>query len=223
MVLSDQQILARIARGDLGFSPPLDQYQLQQHSVDLRLGLTFLVPKPWQLTDEGRVAVRSDHLDPQRDRSMFDVVELEEGQCFDILPGEHVVVATLESIRLPLSLMAVLYPRSSVNRRGLSVDMTGIVDAGYEGTLLIPLHNNTQAQVVRLYPGERFCQLVFEEVGTMDKPQQSRWHRQDVVVTMRSERSEDEAELVRQGKISELKHTFSLSQTDKSPTGKSSS
>ena len=33
--------------------------------------------------------------------------------------------------------------RSSVNRRGISVDLTGIIDAGYEGQLIIPIRNNT--------------------------------------------------------------------------------
>ncbi len=57
--------------------------------------------------------------------------------------------------------MGVLYPRSSINRRGLSVDLTGIVDAHYHGNLMIPILNKTTNQVIRIYPGERICQLVF--------------------------------------------------------------
>src|SRR5438105_15936371 len=87
----------------------------------------------------------------------FDVVELEKGQFFDLLPNEHILVSSLESIAIPDDLMAIMYPRSSINRKGISVDQTGIVDSGYEGQLVIPIRNNTQSQTVRLYPGERFC------------------------------------------------------------------
>ncbi|HEX9804223.1 MAG TPA: hypothetical protein VGA67_00925, partial [Candidatus Dojkabacteria bacterium] len=57
--------------------------------------------------------------------------------------------------------MAVLYPRSSINRRGLSVDLTGIIDTGYHGHLFIPIVNTTTSQIIRIYPGERFVQVVF--------------------------------------------------------------
>ena len=210
MILSNNQILARIEQGDLGFSPMIDRFQVQQHSVDLRLGFTFLIPKAWEMTDEGRVAVRIDHLNHDRQNDRHTLIELEEGQFFDILPGEYVAVSTLEKIKVPGDLMGVLYPRSSVNRRGLSIDLTGIVDAGFEGNLLIPVRNNTQHQVIRLYPGERFCQITFEEVGGKPVIQQSRWHNKDVIVTIQEERNPTEMEFVRKGDIRTLKKNYGL-------------
>jgi dCTP deaminase len=212
MILSGGEITARIEKGELEFNPEIDKFQVQQHSVDLRLGFTFLLPKSWDLTDEGRVAVWTDHLNLNQDHrhNRYQVIELEEGQFFDILPGEFVAVTTLERIHLPGDLMGVLYPRSSVNRRGLSIDLTGIVDAGYEGNLLIPVRNNTQFQVIRMYPGERFCQIVFEEISGSPVLQQSRWHNRDVLVTIQDERSTQEMEYVRSGKITRLKKDFPL-------------
>ncbi len=210
MILSNNEIIERIASGDIGFAPELDRFQVQQHSVDLRLGFSFLIPKSWEMTNEGRVALRTDHLDLTGDTNRFTLVELEEGQSFDVLPGEFVAVTTLEKIRLPADLMAVLYPRSSLNRRGLSIDLTGIIDAGFEGNLVIPLRNNTQSQVVRMYPGERFCQVMFEEVGGAGALRQSRWHNRDVIVTIQAERSPDEMEYVRRGQITQLKRQFPL-------------
>ncbi len=210
MILSNDKIIERIRSGELVFAPPLDEFQIQQHSIDLRLGFSFLVPKSWEMTANGRVALRTDHLDLDRQNKSFTLVELEEGQFFDILPGEYVGVSTLEKIRLPSDLMAILYPRSSVNRRGLSIDLTGIVDAGYEGNLLIPVRNNTQFQVIRMYPGERFCQLVFEELSNAPQLQQSRWHNKDIVVTVQHERSTEEMTCVREGKITLLKRDFAL-------------
>lgn len=206
-ILVRSQILERIENGDLSFNPSLDELQIQTHSVDLRLGYTFLVPKSWQLQDEGRVVV---NLDYGESRGHFEVVELERGQYFEILPREYVVVATLEKVKLPSDLMAVLYPRSSVNRRGLSVDLSGIIDAGYEGSLIVPIRNNTNNQIVRLYPGERFCQLVFENIDGSARPRKSRYDKKDVVVGVLAEKLASEIKLIKKGKIEDLKKKFEL-------------
>jgi dCTP deaminase len=210
MILTSQEILDRMSKKELVFTPQIDQFQIQQHSVDLRLGFSFLIPKAWEITNEGRVAVKTDHLDFDHKSMRHTLVELEEGQFFDILPGEYVAVTTLEKIKLPDDLMAILYPRSSVNRRGLSIDLTGVVDAGYEGNLLIPVRNNTQSQVIRMYPGERICQVVFEEINGSVDVKQSRWQNTDVIVTVKEERSSIEMEYVRKGNISGLKKDFLL-------------
>src|SRR3954469_2761862 len=124
-VLTKTEILERVKSGDIAFSPGLDEFQIQTHAVDLRLGFTFLIPKVWRMTEKGRKALT---IDPLKDHGpeYFDVVELEQGQSFDLLPEEYVLVSTLETIKVPNDLMAILYPRSSVNRKGLSVDLTGI-------------------------------------------------------------------------------------------------
>ena len=212
MILTSQEILDRMAKNELVFTPQIDEFQIQQHSVDLRLGFSFLIPKAWELTNEGRVAVKTDHLDLNHKSMRHTLVELEEGQFFDILPGEYVAVTTLEKIKLPDNLMAILYPRSSVNRRGLSIDLTGVVDAGYEGNLLIPVRNNTQSQVIRMYPGERICQVVFEEIHDRVDVKESRWQNSDVIVTIKEERSTIEMDYVRKGDISGLKKDFLLKQ-----------
>src|SRR5438552_2154499 len=163
-ILTGGEILARVKKGEIAFLPGLDSFQLQTHAVDLRLGFTFLIPKVWRMTPKGRQALS---IDPLKDHGpeYFDVIELEQGQCFELLPQEYVLVSTFETIKVPDDLMAVLYPRSSVNRKGLSVDLTGIIDSGYEGPLTLPVKNNTRSQVIQLHPGERFCQVVFEQLS----------------------------------------------------------
>jgi len=104
--------------------------------------------------------------------------------------------------------MAVMYPRSSTNRKGISVDQTGIIDSGYSGQLVIPIRNNTQSQTVRLYPGERFCQVVFEKLTGKVKARKSRYHEKDIIegVDIGSLKKEkDEAKLIKNGEIKELK------------------
>jgi len=207
-VLTRTEILDYVSSGKVSFSPALDSFQLQAHSVDLRLGFTFLVPKSWHMTKKGREALHMDYFAEDRPE-YFDIVELEQGQFFDLLPGEHILVSSLESIKIPEDLMAVMYPRSSTNRKGISVDLTGIIDSGYEGQLVIPVRNNTQSQTVRLYPGERFCQVVLERLGHAVDARKSRYHQRDIidgvdVDSLEKERG-TEIELIRSGDIKKLK------------------
>ncbi|MCX6819856.1 MAG: dCTP deaminase [Candidatus Adlerbacteria bacterium] len=205
-ILTKEEILKRVREKNIVFSPSLDSFQLQAHAVDLRLGFTFLVPKAWRLTDKGREAIT---IDPLKDHGpeYFDIVELEQGQHFDLLPEEYVLVSTFETIKIPDDLMAILYPRSSVNRKGLSVDLTGIIDSGYEGPLTLPIRNNTRSQVIQLHPGERFCQIVFEELSHKVVARKSRWHQKDVVEKGKKEKS-SEMKFVFNGDIKKLKKDF---------------
>jgi dCTP deaminase len=209
-VLVKSEIIQLIKEGKLAFEPGLDKWQLQPHSVDLRLGYTFLVPKTWEMTEEGRKAVVVDYLRLKDGRKYFDVIELEEGQYFALLPRENVIVVSLEKIKMSPGLMAVLYPRSSVNRRGLAVDLSGVVDAGYEGQLMVPLRNNTNSQLIRIYPGERFCQLVFQRLEREVRVRKSRWHGRDVAAGFVPERYSREISLVRRGKLRELKAKYGI-------------
>ena len=209
-VLIKSEIIQLIKESKLSFEPGLDKWQLQPHAVDLRLGQTFLVPKTWEMTGEGRRVVTVDYLRLADGRKYFEVIELEEGQYFELLPKENVIVVSLEKIKMAAGLMAVLYPRSSVNRRGLAVDLSGGVDAGYEGQLVVPLRNNTNSQVIRIYPGERFCQLVFQRLEWEVRVRKSRWHGRDVAAGLVRERYSREVSLVRRGKLRELKSKYGI-------------
>lgn len=210
-VLTQQDILEYVQAGKIGFKPGLDKFQIQAHSVDLRLGYTFLIPKSWHVTKSGREQLHMDYYAEQRPE-YFDIVELEQGQFFDLLPGEHILVSSLESVKVPDDLMAVMYPRSSTNRKGISVDQTGIIDSGYEGQLVIPIRNNTQYQTVRLYPGERFCQLVFQRLSHEVKARKSRYHQRDIIdgvdVDGLGQERQSEIELITHGDIKKLKEEY---------------
>src|ERR1035437_691138 len=107
-IITRNQIVELVKKGSLGFKPNLDQFQLQAHSVDLRLGYTFMIPKMWHMTPHGRESLDITHFD-KRNHEYFDVIELEQGQYFDLLPQEYILVSTLESLKMPNNLMGVLY------------------------------------------------------------------------------------------------------------------
>ncbi len=217
-VLTRKDILDYIHTGKLQFDPALDGFQLQPHAVDLRMGYTFRIPKTWALTKEGRVALRVDYME-SKNEDAFEKVVLADGQYFELLPGEYVIVTTLERITMPNDIMAILYPRTSFNRRGLSVDLTGIIDVHYQGYLTIPVRNNTQTQVVRMYPGERMCQVVFEQLTQdMSKSdalrhglQRSKYHAENgEEKTAAKVDKKVETDFIREGKLSMLKKDYPL-------------
>ena len=207
-ILTKEEILQRVKDKNIVITPGLDIFQIQAHAIDLRLGFTFLLPKSWRMTKDGREAMM---IDPLKDHGpeYFDVIELEQGQSFDLLPQEYVLVSTFETVKIPNDLMAVLYPRSSVNRKGLSVDLTSIIDSGYEGPLTLPIRNNTRSQTIQLHPGERICQVVFEELKQPVEARKSRWHMKDVVEKGKKEKSR-EMKLVFNGDIKKLKSDFKV-------------
>ncbi|HEY5713950.1 MAG TPA: dCTP deaminase [Candidatus Gracilibacteria bacterium] len=163
MILTRSDIKALIDKGTIVFTPELDQFQNQPHAVDLRLGHIFYISKIWKLTAKGREILNVDVTETAGDN--YEKIELKMGQYFELAPGEAIIASTMEEVCLrEPNIMGVLYPRSSINRRGLSVDLTGIVDAHYCGNLMIPILNKTSSQVIRIYPGERICQIVFQKL-----------------------------------------------------------
>lgn len=222
-VLTKNEILQKIKENKLAFTPQLDAFQIQPHAIDLRLGWTFHIPKSWELKKEGRVALNVDYLDILDKQNYFETLELKSGQYFEILPNESIIGTTLENIQLnDLGLMAILFPRSSFNRRGLSVSLTGIIDAGYTGSLVLPIHNHTTNHIIKIYPGERICQIVFEELSSIITKKDSMFHgikkakyigsdeNNISYQTHKRKEASDEIQLIRSGDIKKLKKLYSL-------------
>lgn len=206
-VLTNAEILEKIRGGSLRFTPALDKFQLQPHSIDLRIGFKFILMKSWTVSRKGRVALKVDY---GENRSYLETIILKSGQYFEILPGEFIGIETLESVKIPPGLMGILYPRSSINRRGLSVDLTGIIDAGYEGHLLVPVRNNTASQIIQIYPGERFCQIVLEDLARPVVKNNGRYQKKVLGLGVLKEKSNREVALLRSGQIAKLKKSFAL-------------
>jgi dCTP deaminase len=214
-VLIKHEIIELIKSREITFSPALDALQFRPHAVDLRLGNTFRIPKRSfapNKANNGRSAVVLDHLAVSDGQfAHYEEITLKPGQYFDILPGEWIMGYTHEAVHIKSNtLMGILYPRSSVNRRGLALDLTGIVDTGYKGNLMIPIHNTTSMQVLRLYPGERICQLVFER---LEQPAREGYvgRYQGGAKGYQIDVDSREIELIRAGELKKIKKEFKLS------------
>lgn len=216
-VLIRQEILTLIHEQKLVFTPPLDQFQLQPHAVDLRLGYKFLIPRNWTVDEKGRRAIKVAIDDLETHQEQFDEVLLQPGQYFELLPNEFVIGTSLERIELnAMDLMAVLFPRTSTNRRGIDLSLSGIIDTGYKGHLIFPMQNEAGNQVIRMYPGERVCQVIFQTLSQPLTPTQANLHGLTAAKYTESGSQtfqldkESERHLLTQGKLDELKTNYQL-------------
>jgi len=162
MILSDRDIKARIAKGDIEVTSPNNDHHENIHasSMDLRLGKYF------KIYNHAKHAV----LDPMKPETFVDAVHLVEiselGVPFIVQPGEFVLGVTSEKIKLADDLVARVEGRSSIGRLGIIVHSTaGFIDAGFEGTITLEI-TNINRMPVALYPGMRVCQLAFEEMSS---------------------------------------------------------
>jgi dCTP deaminase len=158
MILSDRDIRARLAAGDLVIEPIVDEaLQLQPASVDLRLGDEFLVYRA------ARVACL-DPRDPATISAAMDRARVEPGEAFVLHPGEFALGTTIERVRIPADLVGVVDGRSSIGRLAVVVHATaGFIDPGFEGQITLEL-SNIGSIPVKLYPEMRIAQIVFHSM-----------------------------------------------------------
>jgi dCTP deaminase len=165
MILSDTDILTRLADGDLVVEPLADvDQQVQPASVDLRLGSEFL--------EFQRTNISCIH--PEAEREIDEYIaetHVADGEDFILHPGDFVLGTTRERVEIPNDLVAHVEGRSSLGRLAIVVHATaGLADPGYEGQITLELSNLGNAPVA-LTPGMRISQLTFTELKTpADRP-----------------------------------------------------
>jgi deoxycytidine triphosphate deaminase len=127
--------------------------------VDLRLGEVHRII-------DGDAFIETDGPQGQGLRSGFNtevvVAYKEDGESqekFEIKPGEYFLVKTIESVDIPLDVMADFRARSSLFRAGLNL-LTTIGPPGYHGPLVFGLANLGPLPVT-LQMGARICIAVF--------------------------------------------------------------
>lgn len=151
MVLSDRDILGYLEQRIIGIDPlPND---IQPASVDLHLHATFRQIKPGLF-------------DPTRERSP-DTTEISTSKQdgYVLNPGQFLLGATMESIRIPAGFVGIITGKSSLARIGLQVEAAGYADPGWDGNLTLELFNMGPLMIV-LRARMPICQIRFEKLST---------------------------------------------------------
>lgn len=136
--------------------PLLDDAQIGNVSLDIRLGYDFLVS----------IQTRSSSIDVGRKQkkgqrsigSYFQETRRELGERFIVHPGQVVLACSLEYVSVPSDVITDVSARSSYVRLGLP--MNGTIQPGFRGCIPIELfnHGNTPVELV---VGARVCQMRF--------------------------------------------------------------
>jgi dCTP deaminase len=145
VILSDETLRRMIAERVI-IVEPIEPFQVQPASIDLRLGRHFLK------IDENTMESLS--LD-----SELPYIQIEKDEII-IPPHSFLLATTVEVIRIPANVTAFVEGRSSIGRMGLFIQNAGWVDPGFEGNITLELFNANRLPL-RLSAGRRICQIVF--------------------------------------------------------------
>ncbi|SHL96192.1 dCTP deaminase [Chryseobacterium polytrichastri] len=150
--LHKNEIKSLIKDNHLFIHPILDENQIGDISIDLRVGTDFL------FQHQGRssyINTSSNDISSRSIKSNFTQTRRKIGENFLLHPFQPTLFSTLEYIKLPNNVYAVLSLRSSYSRLGLT--MSTILQPGYCGCISVEIINsgNTPIEIVS---GVRFLQ-----------------------------------------------------------------
>lgn len=164
MYLNKNEINKALAEEQLHIRPLLDQNQVTNISVDLRLGCDFLVS----------IKCRDPFIDATREHDAYENVykfyqetRRQIGETFFLHPNQTIMASTLEYVKLPNNLMATIDVRSSYARLGLT--MNSFLEPGYCGCISVVL-TNTSMNPIKLAVGARIFTIKFSKVSDDTPP-----------------------------------------------------
>lgn len=133
-IWSDADILAAVTAARFSAEPWHPQ-DLTPNGLDLRIGHVLVPSTMTSAQDEGTAVVP---------------------------PGARFVIGTQAVLTMPLDAVGSLWLRSSWSRKGV-IAAFGKVDAGFRGNLTVGAFNAGH-EPLHIPIGERFCQLVLEQL-----------------------------------------------------------
>ena len=158
-IITKEELKKLIEEKLLVITPILDESQFGEITFDLRVGTDFLTQH------QGRNAFidATKNINITRSiKSSYTETRRKLGEDFLIHPLQPVLFSTLEYVKLPTNIYAVLNLRSSYSRLGLSIST--IVQPGYCGCLSVEIINSGNTSI-KILSGTRFLQARFFKVS----------------------------------------------------------
>lgn len=168
MILAQTDIREAVRKGEIGFTPQLEENQWGEASIDLRLGFQFT-----RFKDEvegitlsvatGLKTVGALGLWNTKTLKLKD--ELGQRESHKLRPGEFVLALTHESVRIPKNMIALVEGRSTYARMGLSMHQTAPwIQPGWSGPIVLEISNHGKFTIELTPLIDRPCQLTFFEL-----------------------------------------------------------
>ena len=90
-----------------------------------------------------------------------------------IKPGEYFLTETVEKFNMPLDLLAIVKPRTTLHRSGI-LTRVSVVDPGYSGPIHPAIYNAGPSEV-QIEMGARYVNAMFFEVRGTGSPYRGQW------------------------------------------------
>lgn len=165
MILGVHELLRRVREENL--VEGLSERELtnpEGAGVDLRVGKLF------RLMGRGFLGVE------ERETPGVELIETyhpDRRQSIVIKPGEYFLTETIERLNVPLDLLAVAKPRTTLHRSGI-ITRVSVAHPGYCGTLHPALYN-AGGVPVEIELGARYVNIMFFEVRGGGSPYRGQW------------------------------------------------
>jgi len=164
-MLSGLEIKKLIQEGKLKIEPYSEEI-VRENGVDLRIGdeIAILINNP-------------EPIDPEKlgEIDLSQYYKIFKADDFVLQPYMKVLVTTLEYIKMPEDVGALIGIRSTFARLGVSVPPT-LIDAGFEGQLTIEIHGGAFPIILR--KGQRFAHVAFYKLQGEPVPYRGKYQRQ---------------------------------------------
>lgn len=160
-ILNDGKIRQYINDKKIIITPTPDGIQFQPASVDLRLDDNYLTFN----------TTTTPVIDTRREQYYTEYHTFTDNNPLVLQPKQFILAQTLERVNLPDDVLGRVEGRSSLGRIGVVIHITaGFIDPAFEGNITLEIVNLGNIPVV-LYPKQRVCQIVFEELdGKCERP-----------------------------------------------------
>jgi len=158
-VLTKELIIRLIRKKNPIVSPILDEAQIDEGSINVRLGTKFIITKrpEYGVIDPSK-------LSHSEIRKFQTKIHRDFGQTLYLHPRQLVLASTFEFINLPKDLSGYVLSRSSYGRIGLMVATATYIHPLWKGCLTLELLNYGDAPIV-LRCGEPIAQLIIQKAS----------------------------------------------------------
>lgn len=174
MILSQVNLRAAVAAGDICFDPPLEENQWGEASVDLRLGFSFTqlqaIPGLTVSVAQGLKSLAASGFYKTKELKPKD--DFGHPESCVLHKNDFILAMTHESIKVPKNMIALIEGRSTYARVGLSMHQTAPwIQPGWSGPIILEIMNSGPLAIQLTPLIDRPCQLTFFELKTELPPE----------------------------------------------------
>lgn len=155
--LTKTELIARLNTREIVVTPILEESQIGDASIDVRLANQFIVFRMHTFRSYPNKNEPNQSLRRMQERQV-----LRYGSPFILHPGMLALGCTMEYLKMPSNLECQVEGRSSWARVGLEIATANSIEPGFTGVVTLEL-SNAGTIPLEMFPGARVAQLVFRE------------------------------------------------------------